>query len=383
VAKRSAGIVGIGETEIGKFPGRTAVDLQAEAVVRAVADAGLGKADIDGLFVLSPYSQPTILFGLAVAEELGLDLAAVAAIDTGGTATCLNMLVAALRTVESGDCDAVVCVFGENAASVQREGTHGWTSQESVECEAPFGVVGAVVPYALLASMYMAQTGMTEADLGAIAIAIRRHASRRPNARRRDPLALDEYLQSHFVAEPLRLLDCSTIVDGAAAFVVARADAVRTASHPSVSLLGHAFYASHRNVSQFVSFERLRLRELANTAMRQAHVHLADVDLLLLHDGFTASVAIWLEGIGFCPYGAAGDYVRSGGIDLGGACPVNTHGGLLSQGHVGGMSNLVEAVRQLRHDAGDAQVVGADTVMIAGGGGIMGVNGVAVLGGVQ
>jgi acetyl-CoA acetyltransferase len=377
---REARIVGIGETALGSFPDRTAVDLQAEAITHALADAGLRGSDVDGLFVLGPYSQPSIMFGLTVGEYLGLTPAVQSVIDAGGTVSMITMLVQAVRAIEAGECQVVVCAFGENAATGRPAGAHGWTSNDRVEFEEPYGIVGTVVPYALLASAYMAEFGTRPEDLGAIAISARRHASRRENAVRRKPMDLDTYLGSRTIAEPLRLLDCSSIVDGAGALVLSSAELANESRHGDIRLLGAACRATHRNVGQFPGFEDLKLRELGRSALEQAGLSLDDVDVALIHDAFTISTAIYLEGLGFCEPGGVGDYARAGGLDLGSRCPVNTHGGLLSQGHVGGVLHFVEAVRQLRGDAADSQVEGATVAMVAGGGGILGTNGVAVLG---
>jgi acetyl-CoA acetyltransferase len=143
--------------------------------------------------------------------------------------------------------------------------------------------------------------------------------------------------------------------------------------------MGFAARATHRDVTQFPGFDELRIGKLAADACEQAGVALDDVNVALIHDAFTFSVVLYLEELGFCARGEAGDYVREGNIDIGSRCPVNTHGGLLSQGHVGGILHFVEAVRQLRGDAGARQVPQAEIAMVAGGGGIFSVNGVMIL----
>jgi len=376
---REARIVGIGETALGSFPDRTAVELQGEAIIGALEDAGLQCRDVDGLFVLGPYSQPSIMFGLTIAEYLGVHPVLEAGIDAGGTVSMLTMLVQAVRAIEAGDCKVVVCAFGENAATGRLSGAHGWTSSDRVEFEEPYGVVGTVIPYALLTSAYMSRFGTKPEDLGAIAISARGHASRNANALRKKPMDLDAYLGSRMIAEPLRLLDCSSIVDGAGALVLARADLAAELPRRQIRLAGTAVRTTHRNVGQFPGFDELQLEQLGRSALEQAGAVLSDVDVALIHDAFTISTVVYLEGLGFCERGGVGEYARAGKLDLGSDCPVNTHGGLLSQGHVGGVLHFVEAVRQLRGEAGDSQVEGARLAMVAGGGGIFGVNGVAVM----
>jgi acetyl-CoA acetyltransferase len=254
------------------------------------------------------------------------------------------------------------------------------TTAEDIEFEVPFGIVGTVVPYALLASRHAALYGSKPEHLGAIACSARRHALLNPNAVMKKPMDLDTYLAARLIADPLRLLDCSVIVDGAGAVVLTRLDRARDLPHAPVSLLGWAMRASHRNVGQFPDFPDLRIRETAQQALGQAGIALADVDVAAIHDAFTITTLVFLEELGFCQRGEGGDYALEGHIDLGSRCPVNTHGGLLSQGHVGGMLHVIEAARQLRHGCGDRQVPDAEIAMVAGGGGIMGVNGVYILG---
>lgn len=376
----SGAIVGIGETRLGRSPGVESVQLQAAACVAAVADAGLSRADVDGLIALCPYSNPSMVFAAALGEYLGLRPTVELAIDSGGIVSPMMMLLHAIAMIDAGQCTTVVCSFGDAAYSGRRvEGSGMTTTGDAVAFEAAFGLVGTVIPYALLANRRMQQFGTTPEDLGAIAISARTHAVRRENSAQRAPFTLSEYMASPVVSTPLRRLDCSTIVDGAGAFVVTSNERASGLRHPPVSVRGFASHASHRNVSQFPDFDDLRLAQIGRRALGQAGVGLDDVDVAQIHDAFTISTAIYLEDLGFCGRGEVGEYVRAGHLDLGGRCPTNTHGGLLSQGHVGGMLQVTEAVTQLRGDAGPGQVEGAEIAMLAGGGGIMGINAVMIL----
>jgi acetyl-CoA acetyltransferase len=374
-------IVGLGETRLGKRPGTTAVELQAEAVLAALADAGLKVADVDGLFSLGPYSRPSMMFASTLGEYLGIEASMQATIDAGGVNSPMLMVLNAASAIQEGRCKVAVVVFGEASATAKPIQGPGMTSTaEDIEFEAPFGIVGTVVPYALLANRHAALYGSKPEHLGAIACSARRHALLNPNAVMKKPMDMATYLAARLIADPLRLLDCSVIVDGAGAVVLTCLDRARDLPHAPVSLLGWAMRASHRNVGQFPDFPDLRIGETAQHALGQAGIALADVDVAAIHDAFTITTLVFLEELGFCQRGEGGDYVLAGHIDLGSRCPVNTHGGLLSQGHVGGMLHVIEAARQLRHGCGDRQVPDAEIAMVAGGGGIMGVNGVYILG---
>jgi acetyl-CoA acetyltransferase len=378
---RDAAIVGIGETKLGKRPGSTGIELQAEAVIAALADAGLGRADVDALFNLGPYSNPSQMYALTLAEYLGVRPSIQASIDGGGTWSPIYMLANCLWAVESGQAEVAVCTFGEAAATGRPVSGHGWTTSGArPEYEYPYGITGAVGPYGLMASRHMALFGTTSEDLAAIAMSARRHASLNENAMRRVPFTLDEYLASRMVASPLRLLDCSTMTDGAGAVVVTSFERGRDLPHQPISIRGFASRTGHRTVSQFVDFDQMELRDVGDRAMTRAGVSIGDIDVAEIHDAFTISTLVYLEELGFCKRGEGGDYARDGNLDLGSACPVNTHGGLLSQGHVAGFLHVTEAVRQLRGDAGIRQVPDAEIAMVAGNGGIFGVNAVMILG---
>lgn len=376
-----AAVVGVGETKVGQRPDRSTLDLQAEAVRLAVADAGLGPGDVDALFNLGPYSRPSQMFAMTLAEHLGLRPTVVASIDAGGTLSPMMMVANAVWAVQSGACRVAVCTFGEAAATGRVAPGRGWTTTaDTIEFEEPFGVVGNVVPYALMASRHMAEFGTTDEALYAVAASARRHAARNPNAARREPFTLEEYRASRMISTPLRVLDCSTMVDGAGAVVITSAERAGDLAHAPVSVLGLAARMSHRNLNQFPGFDELGIGAVGERALESAGLTLADVDVAEIHDAFTISTLVFLEELGFCGRGEGGAYVTEGHLDLGARCPVNTHGGLLSQGHVAGFLHLTEAVKQLRGGEGDRQVPGAETAMVAGGGGIFGVTAVMVLG---
>jgi acetyl-CoA acetyltransferase len=373
-------IVGIGEARLGKRPGWSAVELQAEASLAALQDAGLAPSDVDGVFNLGPYSTPSLMFALTLSEYLGIRPSVEASIDAGGMVSMLLMVADALHSVRAGLCQVALCTFGEPAATGRIAAGRGWTNTSAqTEFETPVGVIGAVVPYAMLAARHMSEFGTTSDDFYEFAASARRHAGLNENAVRHAPLTYEEYASSRMISTPFRVHDCSSIVDGAGALVITSLPRAADLPNRPVPVLGFAAYAAYRDVTQFPGFDELRIAQIGAEACARAGIALTDVNVALIHDAFTFSVLLYLEELGFCARGDAGEYARNGNIDLGSKCPVNTHGGLLSQGHVGGILHLVEAVRQLRGDAGARQVPQAEIAMVAGGGGIFSVNGVMIL----
>lgn len=383
--REGAAIVGIGETSVGKLPGRTALDLQGEAVQKALADAGIDNSKVDGVYVLGSYIQPVQLHGLSVVEYLGLAPRFVENVDVGGTVAFIAMVLNAMAAIDEGRIEVAVCVYGDNAATHRAPGTHGYVTQMvsgAEEFEETFGS-SIVVSYALLARRYLDLYRLEpEAEFAPIALTLRGHAGLNDNAAYRKPITLDDYRASPWIAEPFRRLDCSPVVDGAGAFVIASR---RVASRlglgfPPVSFLGAGSQVTHKIVSQTPDIPELGMAEAGRRAFAEAGLSPSDVDLLTIHDGFTASVSITVEALGFCGPGECGRLAADGGLAHDGALPVNTHGGLLSQGHVGGMLHVLEAVRQLRGQAGARQVKDAEVAAVSGNGNIFSICGMMLLG---
>ena len=381
--QEGAVIVGIGETRVGKHPGRNALDLQCEAVRRAVADAGIEKRRIDGVYALGSYIQPAQLHGLSVIEYLGLSPSLAAVVDVGGTVAFITMIQDAMAAIDEGRLEVAVCVYGDNAATHRPPGTHGYVAQMTTGAEEFEEIFGSsiVVSYALLARRYLDLYGLEpEAAFAPIALAMRRHAALNDNAAYRKPITLADYRASPWIAEPFRRLDCSPVVDGAGAFVIASRRVARELDVTPVSYLGAGSRATHKIVSLAPDIPELGMAEAGRRAFAESGLTPGDVDLLTVHDGFTASISITVEALGFCGRGECGRLASEGGIGFDGALPVNPHGGLLSQGHVGGMLHVLEAVRQLRGDAGARQVKDAEIAAVSGNGNIFSICGAMLLG---
>ena len=382
---RGGAIVGIGETRVGRFPGRTAVEMQSEAIRLALADAGLDKSQLEAVYGLTSYVRPIQMHGMSLTEYLGVRARFASNFDIGGTVAFMWMAADAIAAMEAGRFDVAVCVYGDNASSRRTGGEHGFTSQTEFgteDFEDPFGST-LVSSYAMVSRRYLDLYGLdADETFGPVALALRRHAQRNDNAAYRKPITMEDYLASPMVADPIRRLDSSPVVDGAGAFVIAseRLLATHKPPHVPVSLLGVNTQTTHKIPSQAPDITEFGLVDAGKRAFAEAGIRHDDVDLLTVHDGFTSSIPLTLELLGFVPPGEAGRFVAGGGIDLGGKLPTNTHGGLISQGHVGGVLHVLEAVRQLRGEAGERQVRDAEVAVVAGNGGVWAMTGAMVLG---
>jgi acetyl-CoA acetyltransferase len=381
----AAFIIGIGETEVGRFPGRNAVDLQAEAVRLALADCGIAKDRVDALFAVGSYVRPLQFHAMSLADHLGMAPSFCATVDVGGTVSFTSMIHQILAGVTAGRMEIAVCTYGDNTATQRAPNVHGFVplvEQGTEEFEEPFGS-NLVVAYALIARRYLDLYGLTpEQAFAPIAMSARRNASHNPNAAYGRTISMDDYLAAPWIVDPFRRFDCSPAVDGAGAFVVASARVVRELGleQRAVGHLGSGTRMTHKHVSQIPDIPDLGFASAAEAAFREAGLGAEDIDLLLIHDGFTSSVAIAAEALGLFKPGECGLAAAQGAIDFDGRMPINPHGGLLGQGHVGGVLHVVEAVRQLRGDAGARQVPDARVAAVAGVGNVMSVTGVMLLG---
>lgn len=374
-------IIGIGETKVGKLPGLSSVQIQAMAVQDALKSCALTVRDVDGVINLDPYGTPNSMFSITLAEYLGLKPSYCTTVDVGGTVTGMTMLQHAIWAVQAGHCKVAVCTYGENALTGRREGGHGFWLQNLLggeEWEEPFGLQGMVSMYALLAQRYMHDYNASEADLGAIAVSTRQHALLNDNSMMKKPMTLEDHLASRVICSPLRLLDCSLVADGGGALVVTSAANARRLGAKAVRMRSFAMRQTHNTVALMPDIAELGMAEAGRNAYEAAGVGPEDLDMAQLHDAFTISALVTIDALGFCRPGGAGDYIRSGATAPGGKCPVNTHGGLLSQAHIGGMLHLVEAVRQLRGEAGRRQIPDARLALVSGNGGIFSICGVSI-----
>jgi acetyl-CoA acetyltransferase len=373
-------ISGIGETPVGKLSDVTANGLALDAIARALADAGLSAADVDGVIADQPGHHPHRSYALTLAQAAGIAPRYATDLGMGGASPAASVAHAAMA-IDAGLCDTVVCVHAQKQATGRSAPSRGrvWNGWE--DYEEPFGAVGAVPLHAVAAARHMHEFGTTSAQLAAVAVACRRHASLNAAATMREPISVADVLASRWIVKPYHLLDCCLSSDGAGAVVVTSAARARDLRKPPVHLLG--FGTGHAgSLFEAPTLTTLGGARSAVTAFRMAALTPADVDFAELYDCFTAIVVITLEDYGFCAKGEGGAYVEGGRIEIGGALPVNTHGGLLSQGHVEGMFHITEAVKQLRGGEVelDRQVRDARVGIVSGHGAELGAHSTLLLG---
>ncbi len=363
-------IKGVGATSFGRLTGSTTLGLMSSAVDLALTDAGLGRDDIDGLIVGYSTTMPHLMLADVFAEHYGLRPQHAHAAQAGG-ATGATMLVLARHLANTADLGNVLVVGGENRLSGQSRSStvHTLAGVGHPTLEVPSG---ATVPayYGLVAARYLHETGCSERDLAELAVLMRRNAAHHPGAHLREPVSVAEVLESRPVASPLKLLDCCPISDGAAAFVVSRA----ANSSRCVAITGWGEAHTHQHLSCAPDDVAEGAREAARLALSRARRTSADVGYLGIYDSFTATLAMLLEATGFAEIGRAGRGAAAGRFSQDGRYPLNTHGGLLSYGHsgvAGGMVFVVEAVTQLRGEAGARQAPSPRVAFIHAEGGVL------------
>ncbi len=342
----------------------------AAAAQQALEAAGVERRDIDGVLCGYATTLPHLMLATLFCERFAIEPAYAHGMQMGG-ATGAGMLMLARELVNSGRCRRVLVVAGENRLSgQQRDGTIATLAQVGdPDFEVPNGTM---VPtyYALLASRYMHESGLTEEDLAGFAVAMRENASRHPDAHLRAPITVDEVMRSKPIASPLKLLDCCPISDGAVALLVS-ADPPDGAR---VAIAGAGQAHRHQHITAVADTRNFGACDAARRAFEDAGIDRAEVDYLAIYDSFTITLAILLEETGFAPFGGSAAQLRAGRFGGDGALPLNTHGGLLSFGHsgvAGGMSHLAEAWRQLAGRAGDRQIGGRHCAFVHADGGVL------------
>jgi acetyl-CoA acetyltransferase len=367
-------IAGIGETEYsrgGPNSERTLLSLQLEAATKAIADAGLSNKDIDAILP-SQYGRPAE----ELAANLGIeDLRYAATVYMGGASPVACLQTAAMA-VAAGIATNVLIVTGFNFYSSRRVQALSGVSAAPMAWIAndyyvPYGVVAPAQWYSLIARRHMHEFGTTPEQLGAVAVAMRKHAQLNANALMRErPMTIDDYLGSPILFGPYRLLDCCLETDGAAAVVVTSSDRSRDSKQKPVHIsgvaTGHPYPAD--DITNRRDIFEIGLTHAAPRAFEMADVEHKDIDFAQVYDCFTFEALQQIEEMGFCKRGEGGPFVEGGRIELGGELPVNTHGGLLSEAHTLGMNHVIEAVRQLRGEAGKRQVEGAGLGVVTGWG---------------
>lgn len=362
----AAAVVGIGHAGLGEAPGRNAMELLAEATHAALADAGLALGAVDGLFVGSAFHfMPT----LTTAEYLGIRPRFMDSTMVGGSSFVGHALNAAMA-LHAGLCDVALIAYGSNQRTA---GGRLVSMSEPQPYEAVYKPRYPVSAYALAAARHMHEYGTTRRQLAEVAVAARQWAQRNPEAFAREPLTIEEVLESRMISDPLTIRDCCLVTDGGAAAIMVRADRARDFPKPPAYFLGGAGATTHRQISMMADLTTTAAADSGPRAFEMAGVQPKDVDVLELYDAFTINTILFLEDLGFCPKGEGGRFVEGGAIAPGGRLPVNTNGGGLSCVHPGmyGLYTVTEAVRQLRGEGGERQIDGAEIALAHGNGGTL------------
>ena len=377
--REKAAITGVGETAYVRGSGKSAFQLQVEASLTAIADAGLTPKDIDGVIPIGIAGAPAEEF----VTNFGIEDLKYSALTPLGGASSIAAVQSAAAAIAAGLCKHVLIAAGRNSFLGARAGAriHDMPQFHLVtEFELPLGAIAPAQLYAPMARRHMELYGTTSQQLGEIAVTVRQHALLNDNAIMKKAITLEDHQNSRMIADPFRLLDCSLESDGGAAFVVSSAERAKDLRQRPTYLMGIAegHPDSPSSITQRGDMTKLGMAKAAPRAFAMAGVRHDDIDVAEVYDCFTWVVLCQLEDMGFCKKGEGGAFVEGGRLRLGGALPINTHGGLLSQAHMLGLNHVIELVRQLRGQAGRAQVAGAE-IGLATGYGDLGDGAIAIM----
>jgi acetyl-CoA acetyltransferase len=367
-------IAGVGESDIGKVPELSGLGLNAQAVKRALDDAGMKLSDIDGLVTAYSMTEPYFMLGSVLAEYLGLEPRFCASLTVGGATPGASLHHAAMA-VATGQASAVLVTAGENRATGQSRDA---AVQALTQVGHPYfeNIYGPMIPtfYGMVARRYMHEYGTTREQMAQVAVQSRDNAVCHPASPMRDHITINDVLSSKPIADPLNMLDCCLISDSAGAIIVTAADRAQDLASPPAWLLGIGEHHTHEHITMAPSLTRFGAVESGQAAYSMAGLGPDDMDFAELYDCFSIVPIIEAEELGLAARGAGGDLFTSGDAALEGRLPINTHGGLLSfaqAGASGGLHGIIEGVRQLRGDQGERQVKKHDVALVHNEGGIM------------
>lgn len=379
--RKRVAIAGAAESDLGKVPGLSALELQGQAAQRALKDAGLTLRDIDGVFA----HTDDRFSGVLLAEYLGIQPRYVDSTNVGGMSN-VSHIRHALAAIEAGMCSVALITYGSTQLS---DGSRklGVVAEDARsprgQFVTPYGQLSPIGYYAMVAQLHMHRYGTRPESLAEVAVAARKWAMLNPKAYRRDPLSIDDVLASSYIAEPLRQRDCCLVTDAGGALIVTSAERARSLARPPVYVMGIAESFSH-HYTPFSTSDWLdtRVAETASEALNMAGVSRDDIDVVQIYDHFTIGVIQSLEELGFCGRGEGGDFVAGGRLAPDGDFPINTSGGGLSYNHPGmfGMLLIIEAVRQLRRECGDRQLPDPELALVHAPGLVFSANSTMILG---
>ena len=371
-------IVGAAETtELGKIPHLSQIQLHADAALNTLADAGLSAKDIDG--VATAGESP-----VAIAHYLGIAPRWVDGSSVGGCSFMLHVRHA-VAAIEAGYADTILVTHGESGRSgVGRGGGGEGRASLPAQFEMPYGPMGPTTMFTIGVLRYMKRYGMTHEQLAMVAVVQREWAGLNPRASFRDPITVQDVMNSRLIAYPFHLFECCLVTDGGGALILTSAERAKDFPHKPVYILGSGESVESPMISQMKDLTSSQAFRIAGSeAFRTSGISHGDVDHLMVYDAF-AHLPIWgLEDLGFCERGEAAAFIEDGNTRPGAKLPLNTNGGGLSYMHSGmyGMYALQESVRQMRGTA-PAQVEGAEISVCLGVGGMFAASGCIVMGNV-
>ncbi len=374
-------ITGVGQAGLGQANGFSEMEILVQAAHRAVSDAGLTMQDIDGITTASVAST---MWVMPVIEHLGIKPTFIDSTMIGGSSFVAH-LMPAIHALESGQCNAVLVCYGstQRTSTLSRAVIGNMRKQMDPQpYESPYNPLNPLSSYALVAARHMHDYGTTRENLAEVAVAARKWAQLNPEAMMRDPLSIEDVLNSKMVSDPLTVRDCCLVTDGAGAFVLVRADRAKSLKQKPVYVLGNSTAIWNRQISSMHDLTVTAAQQSGRIAFEMAQVKPSDIDVVELYDAFTINTILFLEDLGFCKKGEGGAFVSGGRIAPGGELPVNTNGGGLSCTHPGmyGIFIMIEAVRQLRGSCDERQVKDAKLAVVHGNGGTLSSQSTAILG---
>lgn len=355
----SCAIAAMGVTPAGMYLGYTARELRAMAVDLALAEAGIERDAIDGYLNCDSSREDLRYLGLSPNFSL--------AVQSGG-ATPIISLIMAQGAILSGQAEVVACVWGQTP-STPPAGKGAWGAAP-YGYPGLYGFVGAAATHALHARRHMHLFGTTSAHLGAVAVTQRAYAVDRPGTLGYGkPITLADHQASPMIADPFRRLDCTRNTDGGVCMLVTSAERARSLSAQPIYILGAGTGHNIVNWHKGLVYENHdNIAPAKERAFEQAGMTLADIDMCQVYDPFTISPIMQLEGYGVIPEGHGGPFYAEGGAGPDGAMPTNTGGGQLSAYYTTGFTGAIEAVLQLRGQAGSGQLKRAQTALVSGHG---------------
>jgi acetyl-CoA acetyltransferase len=377
MTRGSTVIVGAAESDIGAVAAlMSPIDLMAQGMQRALADAGLTLKDVDGLFCATTQSRTS---AMSLVEYLGLPDAYTDSTIVGGSSFEIHV-AHAQAALEAGLCTVAVVTYGSTQRTVGRRAA---STREYNPYETPFKPFLPASAYAMAASRHMHEFGTSREQLAEVAVAAREWALLNPAAWEKKPLTIPDVLNARMISDPLTVRDCCLVTDGGGAIVLTTAERAKSLPRTPVYVLGCGQSITHASISSMPDLTHTGAIVSGAQAYRAAGLKPSDIKVLALYDAFTINTILFIEDLGFCPKGEGGRFVEGGRIGPKGSLPVNTNGGGLSYCHPGmyGLFLLIEAVRQIRGECGARQVADADTAIVHGNGGVLSAQATVILGG--